>query len=320
MATHVAPTPAQVTRSRTAVLRWAWLTLAFFVIVVLEGAIVRATSSGAGCGQHWPLCNGEVLPHHPRLATIIEFTHRSLTGVSVFLFAILIAWTFRATPRRDPARRAALAAGLLLLSEAVLGALLVVHGWVENNTSAARVIMQSVHFTNTLLLLGATTLTATWLARSGSRTRSTGYLNRATWAALAATVLTGATGSLAALADTIFPSPDLRTALAADFAQHSPLLIRMRWMHPAAAAIATVAALVMAVQLRRSGRPRDALLLTVNIVGQVVIGIVDVLLLAPITLQVIHLLSADIFWITLVAIAASLFPIRMADHHIPVQV
>ena len=309
-----------MTRSRTAVQRWAWLTLAFFVIVVLEGAIVRATSSGAGCGQHWPLCNGEVLPHHPRLATIIEFTHRSLTGVSVFLFAILIAWTFRATPRRDPARRAALAAGLLLLSEAVLGALLVVHGWVENNTSAARVIMQSVHFTNTLLLLGATTITATWLARSGSRTRSTGYLNGAMWTALAATVLTGATGSLAALADTIFPSPDLRTALAADFAQHSPLLIRMRWMHPAAAAIATVAALVMAVQLRRSGRPRDALLLTVNIVGQVVIGIADVLLLAPITLQVIHLLSADIFWITLVAIAASLFPIRMADHHIPVQV
>ena len=304
MATHLAPTPVRALRNRTGVQRWAWCTLAFFIIVVLECAVVRATSSGAGCGQHWPLCNGEVVPHHPRLATVIEFTHRSLTGVSVFLFAVLIAWTFYATPRRDPARRAASASGLLLLSEAALGALLVLHGWVENNTSAARVIMQSVHFTNTLLLLGASTLTAMCLGETTWKGQGTGRSPGATWTALAATVLTGATGSLAALADTIFPSPDLRTALAADFAQHSPLLIRMRWMHPVAAAVATCAALIMAAQFRRFGHPRIALLLAINVAVQVVIGGLDVVLLAPITLQLLHLLSADIFWIALVAVAA----------------
>ena len=305
MATHVAPTPTHTKRSLTGVRRWAWFTLAFFIVVVLEGAIVRATSSGAGCGQHWPLCNGEILPHHPRLATIIEFTHRSLTGLSTLSFAILIGWTFYATQKRHPARRAAVAAGLLLLTEGALGALLVLNGWVENNTSTARVFMQSVHFTNTLLLLAATTLVAVWLGPRRPVPQQMRALRRSTWIALASTVLTGATGSLAALADTIFPSPDLRTALAADFAQHSPLLIRMRWMHPAAAALATVAALLMAMHLRRSGQGRASMLLTWNIAAQIVIGILDVLLLAPITLQVLHLLSADLFWISLVTVAAS---------------
>ena len=311
MATTLAPTPTHA--GRTGVQRWAWFTLAFFIVVVLEGAVVRATSSGAGCGQHWPLCNGELFPHHPRLATVIEFTHRSLTGISVTFFAILIGWTFYATPARHRARRAAAAAGLLLLSEAFLGALLVLHGWVENNTSTARVIMQSVHFTNTLLLLGATTLVAVWLRPDGSTAPATPVVRRYTWMALAATVLTGATGSLAALADTIFPSPDLRSALAADFAQHSPVLIRMRWMHPAAAALAIVATLLLAVHLRQTDHSRLARLLTWNIAAQVAIGALDVLLLAPITLQVLHLLSADIFWIALVAIAARVLHTRTSN-------
>lgn len=308
MATHVAPTPARTLRSLTGVRRWAWATLAFFVVVVLEGAVVRATSSGAGCGQHWPLCNGEIFPHHPRLATVIEFTHRSLTGISVSLFAVLIGWTFYATPPRHRARRAAAVAGLLLVSEAFLGALLVLHGWVENNTSTARVMMQSVHFTNTLLLLGATTLVAVWLSTNGQTAPAPSLVRRYMGAALAATVLTGATGSLAALADTIFPSPNLRTALAADFAQHSPVLIRMRWMHPAAATVSIVATLLLAFALRRGGHPQAAKLLSWNIAAQVLIGLLDVVLLAPITVQVLHLLSADIFWIALVAIAGRLLP------------
>lgn len=312
MATSLAPTPAHAGTHRVGVRRWAWFTLAFFIVVVLEGAVVRATSSGAGCGQHWPLCNGEIFPQHPRLATVIEFTHRSLTGISVSLFAVLIGWTFYATPRRHRARRAATAAGLLLLSEAFLGALLVLHGWVENNTSTARVIMQSVHFTNTLLLLAATTLVAVWLRDVRAEAPATPSIRTWTWTALAATTLTGATGSLAALADTIFPSPDLRTALAADFAQNSPVLIRMRWMHPAAAALATLATLLLAVHLRRTGHLRSASLLTWNIAAQVLIGILDVILLAPITLQVLHLLSADVFWITLVAVAARLLPTPVA--------
>ncbi len=311
MATHTA-LPAVAPKSLTGPHRWAWLTLAFFIIVILEGAVVRATSSGAGCGAHWPLCNNEIIPHHPRLATIIEFTHRSLTGISTAMFALLIGWTFLRTPPRHPARRSAVLAGLLLLSEGALGAILVLRHLVENNTSAARVVMQSVHFTNTLLLLAATAVTAVLLGPRNPIAASA-QTRIASNTALLATVLTGATGSLAALADTLFPSPNLRAALAADFASTSPLLIRMRWMHPAASALATLATVALVVLLARSGQRPTARLLLLNITLQIVIGIADVLLLAPIWLQVLHLLSADIFWITLVVLATRFSSISSAD-------
>ena len=300
------------TRSLVGVCRWAWATLAVFVVVVLEGAVVRATSSGAGCGDRWPLCNGEILPHHPRIATIIEFTHRSLTGVSSAMFAVLIVWTFYATLKRHPARRAVSVAGLLLLSEAFLGAVLVLRHLVEKNTSALRVVMQSVHFTNTLLLLAATAVTAVLLSpgvMSADPARSSQPMKIWSTLAILATILTGATGSLAALADTIFPSPSLSAAIAADFARNSPLLIRMRWMHPAASALATAAVLYLAYALWRQGRKRLAVMLGINVLLQIVLGTVDVLLLAPTWIQVLHLLSADVFWITLVALSTPLlFP------------
>ncbi len=314
MATYTASPVAHTRRSLTGVCRWAWATLAFFVVVVLEGAVVRATSSGAGCGDRWPLCNGEILPHHPRLATVIEFTHRSLTGVSTLMFAVLIAWTFHATAKRHPARRAAVLSGLLLLSEAFLGAVLVLRHLVEKNTSALRVVMQSVHFTNTMLLLAAVTLTAVLLGRAQPSQEHPPHLRTISLLALLATVLTGATGSLAALADTIFPSPDLRTAIAADFAANSPLLIRMRWMHPAASALAVLATALLILLFLRAGRRTLALALGANLSVQILVGTLDVLLLAPTWLQVLHLLSADIFWITLVAVAApSIFPSAFAS-------
>ncbi len=326
MATHTSPPPIHI-RNLAGVHRWAWATLAFFILVVLEGAVVRATSSGAGCGAHWPLCNNEIIPHHPRLATVIEFTHRSLTGISTAMFALLVVWTFHRTPRRHPARRTAVAAGLLLLSEGALGAVLVLKGLVENNTSALRVVMQSVHFTNTLLLLAATAATAVLLSPmradpfnpdpvnadpvnqdplNQDQLASNPHTRLAVWLAIAATVLTGATGSLAALADTLFPSPDLRSALAADFAAHSPLLIRMRWMHPAASGLTTLATLALALYLRRAGQRSTSTLLIWNLAAQFILGIADVLSLAPTWLQVFHLFSADIFWITLVVIATRL--------------
>ncbi len=308
MATPISTAPLSHTRSLRGVHRWAWATLAFFILVVLEGAVVRATSSGAGCGAHWPLCNNEIIPHHPRLATVIEFTHRSLTGISTAMFALLVGWTFFRTPPRHPARRTAVAAGLLLLSEGALGAILVLKGLVENNTSALRVIMQSVHFTNTLLLLAATAATAVLLGSpqplAGTSDHSRTRL--AAWLAIAATVLTGATGSLAALADTLFPSPDLRTALAADFAANSPLLIRMRWMHPASSGLAALASIALALYFVRAGHRRLSNLLLLNLAAQFVLGGADVLLLAPTWLQVLHLFSADIFWITLVVITTRL--------------
>lgn len=304
MTTAIA-TPSQ-TRSLKAVRYWAWVTLAVFVVVVLQGAVVRATSSGAGCGTHWPLCNGQILPQFQRVATIIEFMHRSLTGISSTMFFVLAGWVFVATPKKHPARNAALWALGFLILEALLGAVLVLKHYVENNTSNMRVLAQSIHFTNTMILLAATTVVAVLLGN----VKAAAYnkpLRQASLLTIAAILITGAAGSVAALADTIFPSHSLHAALVADFAADSPLLIRMRWIHPAGTLLIIAATLLFTKRLAKNGASHAGNLLIANLVLQMLIGVADVLTLAPTWIQVLHLLGADMFWISLIAISVPLF-------------
>jgi cytochrome c oxidase assembly protein subunit 15 len=288
----------QTIRTR-AVARFAWVTVGYFILVVLWGAVVRATDSGGGCGAHWPLCNGEFFPHHPRLATMIEFAHRSTSGVSTVLTLIVGVWTFWRTPKGHRARKAVLWAGFFLVLEALLGAALVLKHWVENNVSTGRTIAQGVHFTNTLLLMAALALTA-WFLGDGEREARPGS-KAAAWGAVAATILVGATGALAALADTLFPSPSLTAGLHADLAAGAPVLVRMRWMHPAAAIVGFVCVVVL---LRRSRWGAVEKIVAALLAGQFLLGLLDVLLLAPIWMQVLHLLGADLYWIALVVLAA----------------
>jgi cytochrome c oxidase assembly protein subunit 15 len=292
---------AQPQRTNRALSAYAAAVLGFMILVILWGAVVRATGSGAGCGDRWPLCNGDFFPHHPRLATIIEFTHRSMSGTCTVLVAALIAWTFVARPRGDRARKAAMWSGVLLVTEALLGAVLVLGGYVERNMSDMRVLVQCVHFTNTMLLLAALTLTWWWL-RGTSAAAGLVRGRPIAWATVALTILTGATGSVAALADTLFPSPSFREGLAQDFAANAPLLVHMRWLHPAAAVLALVAALMLCRHLsRRGARWIGALLLL-----QIALGAADMVALAPVVLQVLHLLGADLFWIAVVASCSEL--------------
>jgi cytochrome c oxidase assembly protein subunit 15 len=272
------------------------------VLVVLEGAVVRATSSGGGCGNRWPLCNGDFFPHHPRLATVIEYTHRSLTGICVTLVIALTGWTFYATRPGHKARRAIAISCVFLVTEALLGAVLVLRGYVENNVSPGRIVMQSIHFTNTLLLLGARSLTAWFLTRRKSEPAATrADAKWLVWLAVTATILMGATGSLAALADTLFPSASVQAGLAEDFAANAPLLVRMRWVHPAATLIGFVCVVLLAARVRTKLSRAVFWLLII----QIVLGVADILLLAPIWMQIIHLLGADLYWVALVALSAS---------------
>ncbi|MES2390894.1 MAG: COX15/CtaA family protein [Acidobacteriota bacterium] len=285
---------------------FAAFVLAFMVLVILEGAVVRATGSGAGCGNHWPLCNGQVIPHHPRLATIIEFAHRSLTGLCTTFTIILIAWTFIARPRGHRARRAATWSGIFLFTEGALGAVLVLGGYTDRDIRTTRDFVQGIHFTNTMLLLAAFTLTW-WFARDDRASLTapetlTTPPRTLTWLTIFATLLTGATGAVAALADTLFPSPSFAAGLASDFATNAPLLIRMRWIHPASAALALVCALLLCIRL--PAKPARTLLSLIAL--QFILGAADVLLLAPTWLQVLHLLGADLYWIALIAISSEL--------------
>src|ERR1700682_1211964 len=153
--------------------RYAAAVLAYNLAVVLWGAYVRATGSGAGCGNHWPLCSGEVVPQTPALATLIEFTHRATSGIDVVLVAVLVVWAFRAFPRRHPARLGAALSGLFLVSEALIGAMLVKLEHVAHNASVGRAYSLSAHQTNTLTLLACLTPTVLW-GLGGGRLRPRG--------------------------------------------------------------------------------------------------------------------------------------------------
>ena len=310
-AVSVETIPAPPHRAPTVALRrFAWFVLAYNVLVVLWGSVVRATGSGGGCGDHWPLCNGVVLPQLARFHTLVEFTHRVMSGASLVLIAVLLLWTWRATRRGQLARWAAVAAMILVLNEAVLGALLVLLQLVAHNASAARGVYLSFHFANTLLLLASLALTAEFLSRPRARAtialRPHGLLFPTL--GILATLIVGVSGSLAALGDTLFPSGSLAGGFRQDFSATAPILLRLRWIHPASAIIAgAFVAWLLVESLRRAAPPRMrplALAVLCTLLVQYLLGISDVLLRAPTWLQVLHLLGADVFWICLVLLTA----------------
>lgn len=286
--------------------RFAWFVLGYNVLVVLWGAVVRATGSGGGCGDHWPLCNGVVVPVSPQFHTIVEFTHRLMSGGSLLLVAVLMVWAWRATARGDFARWAAVAAAVLTVNEALLGALLVLLRLVEHNQSAARGVYLAFHFANTLLLLAALTLAAEFLSRPRGRATTGVRHGRLGFPVLGilATLFVGVTGSLAALGDTLFPSTSLAGAFHSDFSSTSSLLLRLRWVHPACALIAAAFISWLLVQSFKPGAAARTRTLGLAVLGtlslQIVLGVFDVLLLAPTWIQIVHLLGADLFWISLV--------------------
>jgi cytochrome c oxidase assembly protein subunit 15 len=302
-------TAATVTGKKTsqALLRFAWGVVGYNVLVVLWGALVRATGSGAGCGNHWPLCNGQVVPLSPSVHTVIEFTHRMMTGGSLFVVIGLLVWTIRATIKGQASRVFAVASTVLLLNEAFLGALLVKLGYVTGNQSMGRVVVLSIHLSNTLFLLAALTLTARLLGtRQLWRELGVGGAKKV-WAifGLAATLVVGVSGSLAALGDTLFPASSLRAAFAQDFAARSPWLLRLRGVHPVSAVVAAVFVFWLAGQARRAGAGRLAGTVLALLGFQFVLGLADVLLLAPVWMQILHLMGADLYWVGLVMLATA---------------
>jgi cytochrome c oxidase assembly protein subunit 15 len=284
--------------------------------VILWGTLVRATGSGAGCGDHWPLCNGTVMQHSPRLDTIIEFTHRLTSGLSFFSVVALMVWVYRTTVHGHLARAAAVGSVVFTLIEAILGALLVKLGLTAQSQSPLRPAYLALHLTNTLLLLAALTLTAHMLSRRKGFVRDSIRVV-APFGAVASVVVVlvvGVTGSLAALGDTLFPASSLGQALAQDFSSTSGWLVRWRWTHPTVAFLSSVFLiwlLVRAAQRPARGtthwdnRGLSALVLLL-LAAQYVLGVLDVFLLAPVWLQVAHLLGADLLWIALVVLTARL--------------
>jgi len=293
----------------TRLARFAWAVLAYNLAVIAWGAYVRATGSGAGCGAHWPLCNGEILPRGARVATLIEFSHRFTSGIALLSVLALLAWTWRACRPGHPARAGAALAMFFMLTEAGVGAGLVLFQLVADNASFARAMFLSVHLINTFTLLAFLALTGWWLS-GGAPLSLEGRGGRATaLAALCLGVLMVATsGAVAALGDTLFPVSSLTSALWADLSVTSHVLIRLRILHPVLAALTAIAVVLGARRIAAgSGRTaqRIAGAVTSLTFTQVVLGMLNVFLLAPVWMQLLHLLAADLVWIALILLAAS---------------
>jgi heme A synthase len=289
--------------------RYAWAVLAYNLGVVLWGAFVRATGSGAGCGNHWPLCNGTIAQHSPSAATIIEFTHRVSSGLDLALVALLVVWAFRRFPRQHPVRLGAALSALFLVTEALIGAALVLLQHVARNVSVSRAYSLSTHLVNTLTLLACLTLTAWW---STERPAPKGLTSASrVWMAgvsLASVAVLGVSGAITALGDTLFPASSLAAGLAQDLDPAANIFLRLRLFHPLIAAAVGAWLLFYAVS-SASHRPdvsRRAWSLVALLGAQIVAGVVNLLLLAPVWMQLVHLLLADLLWITLVLLSGAM--------------
>jgi cytochrome c oxidase assembly protein subunit 15 len=302
--------------------RFAWGVLAYFIAVILWGGLVRATGSGAGCGEHWPLCNGTLMQHAPRVDTMIEFTHRITSGLSFFSAVGLMVWTLAGTTRGHLARSASIAVVVFTMVEAILGALLVKLGLTAQSQSPLRAPYLALHLTNTLLLLAALTLAAHMLGRKHGFTSRSIQLEApiGAIAVVFVVLVVGVTGSLAALGDTLFPATSLGAALTQEFSRTSGWLVRWRWTHPAVALFASIFLIWLlnrAFRNKTHGNNRGLAALVLVLLGmQYLLGVLDVLLLAPTWLQITHLLGADLLWSSLVVLAAriTLVPVNSSHH------
>jgi heme A synthase len=294
-----------VSRSASRLAAYAWSVLAWNIAVIVWGAYVRASGSGAGCGSHWPLCNGEMLPRSPSVQTLVEFSHRATSGLALLAVVALVAWAWRALDRGHPARAAAAWAMFFMLTEAAVGAGLVLFRLVADNASMARAMFMAVHLVNTFVLVAWLVLTAHW-ASGGVRVSLRG---RDAWllaAGAALLLVTGVSGAIAALGDTLYPSASLAEGLRADMSTTSHLIIRLRVLHPALAIGTALAVVGIAMRLRARvpGARGLAAMVATLVVGQLGVGLLNVVLLAPTWMQMVHLLVADAVWIAYVLMGA----------------
>ena len=272
-----------------------WIVLGFVVAVILWGAVVRATGSGAGCGAHWPLCNGEMIPGLARYQTLIEWIHRATSGLS--LVAVLgLGWkAFQVFPPGAIQRRYAVAAMVGIVMEALIGAALVLLRLVEHDQSLDRAISIALHLTNTCFLVGALALLAEGAAwpKPSARRRQGGWV-------LAGFVVLAAAGAWTALGDTLFAVSSFQEGWVRDWARDAHFLERLRILHPILAVswVAGVVPWLLSIpKLQGRQAPQIAIGL---ILFNLVLGGANVIFAAPLALQILHLAVANALWVSLV--------------------
>ena len=278
--------------------------LIYTVLVILFGAYVRASDSGAGCGAHWPLCNGKVFPSEPMIETIIEFTHRITSGFSLLFIFLLFIYVFKNSQKGNYSRSAVSSALFFTILEALLGAGLVLFGLVGDNDSVLRAIFISIHLLNTFMLLGSLVLLYDWSGKSIPQIKKVS-IKKLSWLSLLTIfiLVLSMSGAITALGDTLFPASSLAEGFQQDISNSAHFLIELRIYHPLIAIITILLILTM-LKFGLKGTSEQHNNLSNALVGlfllQLILGGLNVLFLAPIWMQIIHLLVADLIWICFV--------------------
>ncbi|MBA2378815.1 MAG: COX15/CtaA family protein [Blastocatellia bacterium] len=298
--------------------RYSLLTLAFNLLVILWGVFLRASKSGDGCGEHWLTCHGEVIPSAPEFKTVIEFSHRVTSGIAFLIVIGLLVWAFRKFPKGDQIRKMAVGSFIFILTEALVGAGLVLTGNTAENLTAARPFWAIGHLINTFILLAFLTLTS-WMAVTGKRLSFALPTRTCVLVAIAliGILFVGISGSLAALSNMLFPSGSLAEGIAKDFSTASHYLLRLRLSHPILSILTAVYLVMLAGWLKKESTDdpsvvRWANILSILVIIQVVFGAATLLTLGPIVMQLGHLLLADLLWLAFVLMLANLMARRGA--------
>ena len=293
--------------------RYLWGILLFTVAVIISGDIVQATESGAGCGDSWPKCDGTLIPAFADVHVAIEFIHRMLTSVLSFGYLGLLIGGYLLFGRKHPVWRSILFSTAILLVEILLGASLVLFGWVEDNATWGRVIADSFHVVNTLVLLGSLVLII-FLSRpdGGILVAKSNPKRRYLIFAMLIVILITVTGTINSLADTLY----LSDHVVVEETPIAQLLVSVRAIHPLIAIIGGFAIIgLLYLVIEEPSAQKSALGFAVFgvIFLQFLSGVFNIVLLTPVETQIIHLGLADTLWILLVFF--SLYNWRKVPHN-----
>ena len=266
------------------------------ILSILAGAIVRATGSGDGCGASWPTCNGRVIPSLETSSEIIEFSHRSISGVLLIVTLLLFVKS------KDPDtpllhKKIINYLTFFVLLEAAIGAVIVIYEWVGLNSSLPRIIAVPLHLVNTFALLGFYTLIFYLLSESENKLSN--FFDKRIKIAFVLFFLTGATGSITALADVLFPSASFVEGFIEDFDSTSEVLTRLRILHPFVSTILSIFLFSESNRFKKEFAIDTSTIKVLVIVG-VILGVLNVVSNIILPLSILHLLLADLLWITYV--------------------
>ena len=269
------------------------------ILSILAGAFVRATGSGDGCGSTWPTCKGKIIPQLSDTSEVIEFSHRSISGI-LLIVTLIIFIKSRNMSKGTIVRTTVNFLTFFVVFEAAIGAVIVLYEWVGLNSSLPRIIAVPIHLVNTFGLLACYAALYKVLLNNFKNIKQL-WDRRFVFVAFLF-LLSGATGSITALADVLFPSASFYEGLMEDFDRTSELLTRLRILHPLVATGLSVALIIESRKIQKDYKI-DVQCLQLLVIVAVTLGVLNVLSNIVLLLSILHLAIADLLWISYIYVS-----------------